>query len=248
MNYLLLFISLALITGCEQKPQPRQYTEEKIEAPQAPMPPMAAQGADPHAGMDMSGAMGGHDPHAGLDMSGAMAQGSDPHAGLDMGGAMAGADPHAGLDMSSAAPMMAAAGGNKAKLAWSVPQGWTEEPGKGMRVATFHTANNPQEIDVSIVSLGGMAGGLESNIKRWMGQIGVQASDEQFQKFIQAAKDNIFDFTWIQKGQPPATKSMVAAILTLGDSTVFVKMTGSIDAVTKHKNELVALAGSVHTK
>ena len=247
MNYLFACVFLVAVVGCEQKPQPRQYTEEKIEAPQAAKPPMVAQGADPHAGLDMSGAMGGEDPHAGLDMSGAMG-GQDPHAGLDMGNAMTGTDPHAGLDMSSAAPMMAAAGGHKAKLAWSVPQGWTEEPGKGMRVATFHATNNPQEIDVSIVSLGGMAGGLESNIKRWMGQIGVQASDEQFQKFIQAAKDNIFDFTWIQKGQPPATKSMVAAILTLGDSTVFVKMTGSIDAVTKHKNELVALAGSVHTK
>ncbi len=229
MNYLFAVIFLALIIGCEQKPQPRQYTEEKIEAPPAPVPPMA------------------QDPHAGLDMSAAMAQG-DPHAGLDMSGAMGQEDPHAGLDMS-AAPMMAAANaGSKNKLAWNVPQGWVEEAGKGMRVATFHTANDPQEIDVSIVSLGGMAGGLESNLKRWMAQINVQASDDQLQEFIRSTKDNIFDFTKLQKGQTPAAKSMIAAILNLGDATVFVKMTGTIEAVTKHKSGLTALAGSVRAK
>lgn len=59
----------------------------------------AAQGANPHAGMDMSGA-GGANPHAGMDMSGM--GGADPHAGMDMGG---GADPHGGMDVD---PAMAA--------------------------------------------------------------------------------------------------------------------------------------------
>ena len=199
MNYLFVFIALALIIGCGQKQQVYQYTEDRTKAPQASVPFVD----------------------------------QDPHAGLDM----------------SAAPMMPVSDtGTENKLAWNVPQGWIEEPGKGMRVATFHTADNPREIDVSIVSLGGMAGGLESNLKRWLGQISVQVPDEQLQKFIRSAKDNIFDLTQLQKGQPSAAKSMIAAMLNLGDATVFVKMTGTIEAVTRHENDFIALARSVRVK
>lgn len=155
-------------------------------------------------------------------------------------------DPHAGLDMSS---MPVPSADNQPSVAWTVPQGWSEEPAKGLRLATFHDATNPQDIDVSIVPLGGsLAGGLKPNLKRWLGQIKVQVSDEQLESFMQSSTNNIFDFSQLQKGQDPSTKSMMVAILTLPDQTIFIKMAGSIDAINRQKDKFLELVKSVHAK
>ena len=152
-------------------------------------------------------------------------------------------DPHAGLDISSAT--MA----TDNTVAWNAPQGWVEESGKGLRLATFHDTTKPQDVDVSIVPLGGsMAGGLESNLKRWLGQINVQVPDAQLQFFMQSSRDNIFDFSQLQKDQSPSVKSMMVSIISLQDKTVFIKMTGSIEAINRHKKEFMDLVKSVHSK
>ena len=135
---------------------------------------------------------------------------------------------------------------SKNNLTWKAPQGWVEEPGKGLRLVTFHDAANPKDIDVSIVPLGGsMAGGLEANLKRWLGQINVQVSDAQLQDLIRSSKDNVFDLSQLQKGLDPSSKSMMAAMISLPDTTVFVKMAGSIDAVTRHREKFKELVRSL---
>lgn len=53
--------------------------------------------------------------------------------------------------------------GNK-KIAWQLPEGWREEPGKGMRYATLRMgpADAPLELSVSLAS-----GSLVDNVNRW---------------------------------------------------------------------------------
>ena len=141
---------------------------------------------------------------------------------------------------------------------WQVPTGWKEEPASGMRIATFRLAGNPDEIDVSIVSLGGMAGGLEANLARWATQLNIKlAADQDLPKLISNAeiislpngsKAKIFDFTRLQGGQDLSTKSMIAAMINFDDTTVFVKMTGSIDAVKNHERSFQALLQSIQPK
>src|ERR1039457_6941126 len=96
------------------------------------------------------------------------------------------ADPHAGLDMSA----MGLPSDNSAMsnmFTWVAPQGWKQEAGSGMRLATFHLLSDAKAIDCSIVSMGGMAGGLEANLRRWMGQIGVQAAPDELSHLISSA-------------------------------------------------------------
>ncbi len=157
-----------------------------------------------------------------------------------------GVDPHAGLDMSNAPMMPTANDSLEGKLVWVLPKGWQQQPGQGMRLVSFHLINDPEAIDVSIISLGGMAGGLQANLKRWLGQINVD--DEALTAFIKASADNIFDFTQLQEGQEQSNKSMIAAMLMVEDATVFVKMTGSIKAVTQYKKDFLGLVKSVHLK
>ncbi len=42
-----------------------------------------------------------------------------------------------------------------------------------MRVASFEVSENGKTADVSVIPLGGMAGGDLANVNRWRGQVGL---------------------------------------------------------------------------
>ncbi|MFO0913687.1 MAG: hypothetical protein U0795_12075 [Pirellulales bacterium] len=60
------------------------------------------------------------------------------------------------------------------KLQWTVPEGWEERPGTGMRAATFVAPSAPK-LDISLIALPMLGGDLESylleNVNRWRGQM-----------------------------------------------------------------------------
>lgn len=165
-------------------------------------------------------------------------------------------DPHAGLGLDI--PMVNAATRVQSDLTWDVPSGWQEVAGSGMRVATFKRADNPDAIDVSIVTLSGPAGGLEANLTRWAGQISLDlTANDGLSKLIDSAQVlktqgglelKIFDFTQLQKGLDPSEKSTVAAMLEINGSTVFVKMTGTVKTVTDNLESFKTLSQSVRSK
>lgn len=165
-------------------------------------------------------------------------------------------DPHAGLGLDI--PMVNATTRVQSDLTWDVPSGWQEVAGSGMRVATFKRADNPDAIDVSIVTLSGPAGGLEANLTRWAGQISLDlTANDGLSKLIDSAQVlktqgglelKIFDFTQLQKGLDPSGKSTVAAMLEINGSTVFVKMTGTVKTVTDNLESFKTLSQSVRSK
>jgi len=140
-------------------------------------------------------------------------------------------------------------------LAWVVPAGWQEKHGTGLRLVSFNPVDHPDDVDAYIVLLGGMSGTVDANIYRWADQVNIPLNTEQEVNFIKEAgvvKTNlgqdarIFDFTTLQKGQPLTAASMITAMIKLDDVTVFVKMTGSIDAVTRNQGNFKALVGSIY--
>src|SRR5260221_6128721 len=55
---------------------------------------------------------------------------------------------------------------------WTVPSEWQEQPLSEMRLASFKAeGSGGQSADVSVSSFPGDAGGIESNINRWRGQV-----------------------------------------------------------------------------
>jgi hypothetical protein len=164
-------------------------------------------------------------------------------------------DPHEALGLDI--PIMKNHTREDIGLTWDVPTGWKEEPGSGMRMATFHLSDHPDDIDASIVSLGGVAGGVSANLARWAKQINLDVASAEFDQFVNEApvlktaagiEARIFDFTKLQLGENPSAKSMIAAIVELGDETVFVKMTGTIQAVWTNKEAFKELTQSVRKK
>lgn len=153
-------------------------------------------------------------------------------------------------------------GNPRAAMTWSLPKGWTVQPeGDPMRLTGFWAPDpeltdkgepDPKPVDVSIVQLEGDAGGLEANVTRWLGQIKVQGSFAQ--KAIADAvpvtlangqKGIVVDFTTFLSGDLTQTESIVGAIVTVGETTVFVKAMGGRERLQRIKPQLIAFCESL---
>ncbi|HEY5892286.1 MAG TPA: hypothetical protein VIT91_03555 [Chthoniobacterales bacterium] len=113
-----------------------------------------------------------------------------------------------------------------AKPQWVVPSGWQELPPTGMRVASFSSGRgDAKELDVSVVTFPGEAGGLLANVNRWRGQMklepvadttGIETQDVAGQPL------QIVEFS-----EPGQDHAMLGAIFLRPDQSWFVKLTGS---------------------
>ena len=142
-------------------------------------------------------------------------------------------------------------------ISWSTPDGWLEQKGNGMRLATFKN-KNAGSMECSIVSLEGKAGDLESNIVRWMKQINLAfSSGSQLQEFISQQAElkassglayRLIDFTTAQKAAEHSSPSMLSAIFETDKATVFVKLSGTREEVIRNKEQFLSLCNSITIK
>lgn len=131
-------------------------------------------------------------------------------------------------------------------LAWTLPKGWTQGPGDGMRFATLKPAAQ-ERIEVSVVVLPGSAGGELANVNRWRGQIGLPAIDEaalgSMRRMLRtrAGPVSVYDFS--SEGE---TKSrVVAGLAVAAGNTWFIKMTGGAEPVAAAKPDFIRLLESL---
>lgn len=136
----------------------------------------------------------------------------------------------------------------KGALKWSLPKGWSELPGGGMRFATFK-APYAGKLEGTVVVLPGPAGGELANVNRWRGQIGLPALDEaglakaRTVTKSKAGAVNVYDFT----SQGVAKSRMLAGYISTPDgNTWFLKLTGDADPVAKAKSDFMTILGSLH--
>jgi len=129
-------------------------------------------------------------------------------------------------------------------ITFEMPGHWQQLPPAPMRAASFRIVGNEEHAaGVSIVSLGGKAGGMVANINRWRGQLGLgpmapQEIDASVEKVPAAgtATGGGGEFLMIFLAQGDAVEAqnrqaILAAILERNDHTWFVKMTGDLGTV-----------------
>lgn len=142
----------------------------------------------------------------------------------------------------------------QANIQWDVPAGWVEKKGGGMRVVSF-VSDKYKNIDVSIVSLGGMAGGVDANITRWLGQLNLAELDakvlskwkNKIERVTSQGGHNLtlIDFTQLQKNNAKDSSSMMAAIANINGNTVFIKMMGPLNEVKQNQKSFRQLCASL---
>lgn len=131
-------------------------------------------------------------------------------------------------------------------LKWTLPKGWAEEKGSGMRYASLKVPG-PGKVDASVVVLAGAAGGELANVNRWRGQIGLGPIDEaalgQARKVVKCKAGAISTFDFTSDGT--VKSRMVAGLISTADgNTWFLKMVGDADPVGKAKPEFLRLMES----
>jgi len=140
-------------------------------------------------------------------------------------------------------------------LTWKTPKGWIEGKGSSMRLVTFHSKGKSGSIECSIISLGGQAGGLQSNVIRWIKQINVSVPPQnQLKDFLKRQSIlkteggfsiTVIDLTELTDPKQSQASSMIGSIAELADQTIFVKMTGSREAVVEHRDQFESLCKSL---
>lgn len=140
------------------------------------------------------------------------------------------------------------------KPAWQKPEGWTEKPASAMRLASFSSAEKDGEsADISVVTLGGPAGGALANVNRWRGQIGLPEVDEAglatqlTDMQIDGKAARIIDMAGTEppEGKTKPQRTIVAMVEVAGQ-TWFFKMSGEDSVVAAEKPALLAFLNSVH--
>lgn len=132
------------------------------------------------------------------------------------------------------------------KLAWSLPKGWTETKGEGMRYATLQPAVKGKS-EVSIIMLPGAVGGELANVNRWRGQIGLPPVDESALPGLRtnvtskAGRVSLYDFI----SEDQAKTRMVVGMLATEASSWFLKLQGDTDAVSAARAGFATFLGTL---
>lgn len=138
---------------------------------------------------------------------------------------------------------------SSSKFSWSKPEGWMNTPDRPMREVTYTIAG----AECYVALLGGMAGGIDANINRWVGQMGQAPLTEQEIKALptitilgqQAPLVEVKGaFSGMQGGEVP-NQMLLGAVCPLDNQTLFVKMTGPEEAVAAQAANFVAFCESI---
>ncbi|MGE4169722.1 MAG: hypothetical protein AB7F28_03280 [Candidatus Margulisiibacteriota bacterium] len=128
---------------------------------------------------------------------------------------------------------------------WTVPKGWQEKPSDGMRQGSFEAKNGPKPVDVSVVFLGGDAGGKLANVNRWLGQLNLAPiSEAELSKRLQPQTLGGIPMDLIDLKS--SDKRILAAMIQTSQGMWFVKLTGDVASIEQEKPYLMQFLGSMH--
>jgi len=133
------------------------------------------------------------------------------------------------------------------QITGSAPASWVVQPASAMRLASYQIkGENGASADVSVISLGGAAGGVLENVNRWLGQLGKPPVTEQelgpMTKHLTTPLGDVsvVDLEGLPAGSDPAKDGrIVAGIVASGDQTLFFKMRGNAELTESRKLEFL---------
>ena len=171
-------------------------------------------------------AQGGHGPGDGHDHG-------DPH-----GGNPHGAQPSGG-------------GAGDIQFTWVLPEGWEEVAPTSMRQANFRVAGDPSA-ECYLTLLPGGAGGVEANVNRWRGQLGLdplsmEEIDALPREILVRGEAVFVDMVGDYRGMGSEAKPdyrMAGLILEAPSATLFLKMVGPSSVIDGEIRSFLELGAS----
>jgi hypothetical protein len=140
----------------------------------------------------------------------------------------------------------------EASLKYTKPDGWVEAPdlANGMirMAAAFRITDGGKTAQITVIPLGGDAGGLLANVNRWRGQIKLGPIDEgQLRKDIRPVEVAGKPASYIELLGPdgPDRQRTLVVVVPHGGQTWFFKMSGAADLVARQQAAFEAFMKSV---
>jgi hypothetical protein len=136
------------------------------------------------------------------------------------------------------------------KLKYTLPDGWKEKNLTQLRVASFEISEAGKTADVSVIPLGGSAGGDAANVNRWRGQVGQPPLAEmELKKTAESVPvanlpADLYDVAGTEPGSGDEAR-IIGAILHTEETTWYFKMMGDSVLVEKNKPAFLAFLRSV---
>ena len=135
-------------------------------------------------------------------------------------------------------------------VTWTKPAGWEEQAPSEMRQGSF-LVHGPDgaTADVSVTAFPGAAGGLESNLNRWRGQVGLPAlnGDELQQAARPITADQVtgIQVDYSAPGGSKGSSRILGAVFQTPEQAWFVKMTGPPACIEAQKETFTAFVQSL---
>lgn len=136
------------------------------------------------------------------------------------------------------------------RLAFDLPQGWTELPATANRMANFRIGGE-EGAECYLSLLGGDGGGLVANVNRWRQQLSLEPLDEaavealpRVSLFQRQAVLLECSGTWkgMDGSRSDADWGLIGLLLVNPQASAFLKMTGPGAVVTAEKERFLALS------
>jgi hypothetical protein len=145
-----------------------------------------------------------------------------------------------------------------AGIAWEVPEGWSVQPARQMRMATYTIPGSAQGVEAgecAVFYFGEKEGGsVEMNIGRWAGQFELSGEPQRSEEVVDGMKVTLVDLSGSYRGMAgPMTPQgegkpgyrLLGAIVEAPQGLVFFKLTGPAETVSSAQGAFSKLVDSV---
>ena len=145
-----------------------------------------------------------------------------------------------------AAPQVITQKNTSQEVQWITPSHWLTQPTSSMRIGSFIVPFSEGQADLSVIKLGGDAGGMVANVNRWRGQLGLDQHDEsEINKYILKESSNMGEFFWLTLLNPDNEDlGFIISIFTSSNSSIFVKLSASHMGIKELKSEFLSFCES----
>jgi hypothetical protein len=129
-------------------------------------------------------------------------------------------------------------------LSWTAPAAWTAKPNGSMRKGSFAIKGDGGEADLGITAFPGATGGLEANLNRWRGQVGLPPQSPA-EVTASVEKFSAHGLEFLVVDYAGGGNRLIGAIVPYGGNSWFFKLMGPDALVAGQKDAFHAFLRTV---
>ena len=134
-----------------------------------------------------------------------------------------------------------------AELIWEKPDSWIPSKGSSMRLASFSIPYSGGSGDLSVIQLGGMGGGIESNVNRWRSQLDLESQSAiEIEKSIINIEGLLGKYNMLKIINQKIDSAFLCAMIPNDNHTIFVKLSLQPKGINEIEADFISFCSSLN--